>query len=59
VPEIAWAFHIGGYQPAQKWLEGRPGRSMSFDPSTHYRRMVKILAETDRIMREIEPPPDE
>jgi hypothetical protein len=56
VPEVAWSFHIGGYQPAQKWLKDRRGRSLSFDGITHYQRIVKILAETDRIMREIELP---
>ena len=58
VPEAAWSFHIGGYQPAQKWLKDRPGRSLSFDDITHDQRIVKILAETDRIMREIELPLD-
>jgi hypothetical protein len=56
VPEIAWSFHIGGYQPAQKWLKDRRGRSLSFDDITHYQRIVKILAETDRIMKQIELP---
>ncbi len=23
VPEVAWNFYIGGYQPAQKWLKDR------------------------------------
>jgi predicted helicase len=31
VPEIAWGFHIGGYQPAQKWLKDRRGRTLSYD----------------------------
>lgn len=26
VPEVAWSFYIGGYQPAQKWLKDRKGR---------------------------------
>ena len=26
VPETAWNFYIGGYQPAQKWLKDRKGR---------------------------------
>ncbi|MEO7276571.1 MAG: type ISP restriction/modification enzyme [Sphingomicrobium sp.] len=56
VPEIAWGFHIGGYQPAQKWLKDRRRRSLSFDDITHYQRIVKILVETDRIMKEIELP---
>ena len=27
VPETAWYFYIGGYQPAQKWLKDRKGRA--------------------------------
>jgi hypothetical protein len=56
VPKIAWEFYIGGYQPAQKWLKDRRGRALSFDDITHYQRIVKILAETDRIMNEIKLP---
>jgi hypothetical protein len=56
IPEIAWNFHIGGYQPAQKWLKDRRGRSLSYDDIGHYQRIVKILTETDRIMKEIELP---
>ena len=58
VPEIAWSFHIGGYQPAQKWLKDRRGRTLSWDDIGHYQKIVKILAETDRIMKEIELPLD-
>jgi len=58
VPEIAWGFHIGGYQPARKWLKDRRGRSLSWDDIGHYRKIVKILIETDRIMKEIELPID-
>ena len=53
VPAVAWEFHIGGYQPAQKWLKDRKGRALSFDDVMHYRRIIKILCETDRIMKEI------
>ncbi len=56
VPEIAWTFHIGGYQPAQKWLKDRRGRTLSWDDIGHYQKIVKILAETDRIMKLIELP---
>ncbi len=56
VPEIAWEFHIGGYQPAQKWLKDRRGRSLSYDDVGHYQKIAKILVETDRIMNEIELP---
>ena len=53
VPAVAWAFHIGGYQPAQKWLKDRKGRALSFDDVRHYQKIIKTLCETDRIMREI------
>jgi predicted helicase len=56
VPEAAWSFHVGGYQPAQKWLKDRRGHSLSWEDILHYQRIVKILAETDRIMKEIELP---
>lgn len=49
-PEVSWGFYIGGYQPAQKWLKDRKGRALSFDEVKHYQRILKILAETDRIM---------
>ena len=56
VPAVAWEFHIGGYQPAQKWLKDRKGRSLSFEDVMHYQKIIKILTETDRIMKEIELP---
>lgn len=54
VPAIAWDFPIGGYQPAQKWLKDRKGRALSWDDIRHYQKIIKVLIETDRIMREIE-----
>ncbi|WP_299820189.1 type ISP restriction/modification enzyme [uncultured Roseibium sp.] len=53
VPSIAWEFYIGGYQPAQKWLKDRKGRTLSFEDIKHYRKIIKILTETDRIMQTI------
>ncbi|OOY18939.1 DNA methyltransferase [Thioclava sp. DLFJ5-1] len=50
VPDGAWDFWIGGYQPAQKWLKDRKGRALSFEDIQHYQRILKILSETDRIM---------
>lgn len=58
VPAVAWAFYIGGYQPAQKWLKDRRGRALSYEDILHYQKVVKILAETDRIMKEIKLPLD-
>ena len=56
VSQTAWEFHIGGYQPAQKWLKDRKGRALTWDDIRHYQKIVKILGETDRIMQEIELP---
>ncbi len=49
-PEVSWGFYIGGYQPAQKWLKDRKGRELGIEDVRHYQRILKILAETDRIM---------
>ena len=54
VPLAAWEFYIGGYQPAQKWLKDRKGRELSYDDILHYRKIIKILSDTDRIMQTIE-----
>lgn len=52
-PEVSWGFYIGGYQPAQKWLKDRKGRALNFDDLRHYQSILKILSETDRIMKTI------
>lgn len=54
VPELAWNFYIGGYQPAQKWLKDRKGRTLDFQDILHYQKIIKALVETDRVMREID-----
>ncbi|MEH6522777.1 type ISP restriction/modification enzyme [Sulfitobacter sp.] len=54
VPEAAWNAYIGGYQPAQKWLKDRKGRTLSFEDIRHYQSIIKILTETNRIMSGIE-----
>ena len=54
VPESAWNFYIGGYQPAQKWLKDRKGTTLSFEDVKHYQRIIYVLQQTERIMREID-----
>jgi len=54
VPEVAWNFYIGGYQPAQKWLKDRKNRELSYEDILHYQKIIVALSETDRIMREID-----
>ena len=53
VPQVAWNFYIGGYQPAQKYLKDRKGRVLSVDEVKHYEKIITVLCETDRIMHEI------
>lgn len=54
VPTAAFEMYIGGYQPAQKWLKDRKGRTLTFDDIEHYRRIIAILIETDKIMKLID-----
>ncbi len=54
VPQIAWEFYIGGYQPAQKWLKDRKERKLEFDDILHYQKIIVALTETDRLMQEID-----
>lgn len=50
VPEVAWNFYIGGYQPAQKWLKDRKGRTLTSEEIEHYQKIIVALVETDRIL---------
>ncbi|TAF72845.1 MAG: hypothetical protein EAZ53_14840 [Bacteroidetes bacterium] len=54
VPEVAWNFYIGGYQPAQKWLKDRKDRKLEFDDILHYQKIIVALTETNRLMKEID-----
>lgn len=54
VPEIAWSFYIGGYQPAQKWLKDRKGRTLTNEDIEHYQKVIVALTETSGVMKEID-----
>ena len=54
VPETAWNFYIGGYQPAQKWLKDRKERTLSNADIEHYQKIIVALTETDGMMEEID-----
>lgn len=55
VPEEAWNFTIGGYQPAQQWLIDRKnGRPLDWQDMEHYQKIISALMETKRIMDEID-----
>lgn len=53
VPEIAWNFYIGGYQPAQKWLKDRKGKKLGFEDILHYQKVIVALVETDMLMKKV------
>jgi predicted helicase len=53
VPQPAWEFYIGGYQPAQKWLKDRKDRKLEFEDILHYQKIIVALTETVRLMKEI------
>ena len=53
IPEQAWEFPVGGYKPAQTWLKARIGRRLNFDDIVHYQKIIKVLSETGRIMKNI------
>jgi hypothetical protein len=54
VPESAWAFPIGGYLPAQRWLKDRIGRTLGFTEQEEYMRIIWALLQTQRLMGEID-----
>ena len=49
-----YAFSIGGYHPAQKWLKDRKGHKLSKTDIAHYGKIVAALSETHRRMVEID-----
>jgi predicted helicase len=57
VPELAWNFYIGGYQPAQKWLKDRKNRTLTYDDISHYRKIIAILIETHKLMQKLDEKP--
>ena len=49
-----WAFTIGGYRPAEKWLKDRKGRALDYDDIGRYQGICAALAETPRLMARID-----
>ncbi len=54
IPEEAYNFHVGGYQPLQKWLKDRKGEVLSFESIRHYEEMVYAITETLHLMKQID-----
>ena len=54
VPLVAWEFYIGGYQPAQKWLKDRQGRTLDISDVRHYMNIIAALSLTHELMQQID-----
>jgi hypothetical protein len=54
-PEV-WAFKVGGYQVLNKWLKDRlrGNCGLGVGDIEHYQRVAVALAETVRVMAEID-----
>lgn len=54
VPKEAWEFHIGGYQPAEKWLKDRKNQKLNNSDLDHYQKIITVLTKTNEIMQKID-----
>ncbi len=54
VSKEAWEFHIGGYQPAQKWLKDRKGKNLTYEDIMHYQKIITVLTKTIEVMSKID-----
>ena len=54
IPEAAFNFYIGGYQPAQKWLKDRQGRTLERADKKHYGRIIHALTRTAALMAAVD-----
>lgn len=52
--DLAYCFHICGYQVCEKWLKHRKGRTLTKDDIAHYHKIVVALSETIRLMAKID-----
>lgn len=42
------------YQPAEKWLKDRRGRTLTTDDLRHYQRMLIAITQTQTLMPQID-----
>ena len=53
VNEADFGFFIGGYQPAQKWLKDRKGRTLANEEIDHYQAIILALSRTRALMQKL------
>ena len=49
-----WDYEVGAYQVCEKWLKDRKGSGLSYDEVRQYRSILVAVAETLRLMEEID-----
>lgn len=54
VSKEVFDFYIGGYQPAQKWLKDRKGKTLTSEDIIHYKKMCVAMRRTMEIMVNID-----
>ena len=54
IAQEVWEFRVGGYQPMDKWLKDRRGRTLTFDDLDHYQRIAAALEETIGLMEKVD-----
>ena len=54
VPLAVWEFEIGSYQVCEKWLRDRRGEALSHAAIRQYRQVLAAVAETLKVMGEID-----
>lgn len=54
VPQNLWDFEIGGYKVLYRWLNERKGRNLSYGEQIQIKKIIFVLDETLKIMKEID-----
>lgn len=54
VDTTMWGYTIGGYQPCQRWLKDRKGRTLTGSDINMYRKLLQSIAKTIDIVNRID-----
>lgn len=54
VPADVWNYEVGAHQVCEKWLKDRKGLALNYDEVRQYRSILVAVAETLRLMEEID-----
>ncbi len=54
ISAAVWQTYIGAYQPAQKWLKARKGRTLLAADILHYQRILYVLEQNQKLHEKIE-----